>query len=412
MAEAGTNADLAEWLVVLREIENILGKASIGVRDRSRLKELYARHHRLHGRARQTIEELKLDHYVRLPFTGQPIDVFNEASNHGAPFQKTAVGVAANTVETAVGALEANPSVGSASEAQAPSSAGEMEPDDPRRRVVMVVHGRDLDLKRSLFQFLRAIDLHPLEWSEARAATGKPNPFVLEIVDAAFEMAGTVVVLMSPDDLASLRPSLLKPEDEPFERTPTAQPRPNVLLEAGIAIGRYPTRTVIVQVGAIRPVSDLSGLHVPHLDDSAETRHDFVSRLRTAGALPNTDNVTDWLREGSFVTRRNGGAAAVFGPVNSTGLIDGVSDMDRSLTLVAVRPGSADFLRSALASATRLETVAPSTFRPAIDAVRQRLEESGPPDLDEADSLMRPIEEQLRQVLLAQARDTGDPIKS
>lgn len=47
-------------------------------------------------------------------------------------------------------------------------------------RVVFVVHGRNRELRDSMFSFLRALGLHPLEWTEALLATGKPAPYVGE----------------------------------------------------------------------------------------------------------------------------------------------------------------------------------------------------------------------------------------
>src|SRR5262245_36790070 len=41
-----------------------------------------------------------------------------------------------------------------------------------RKRSIFVVHGRDLALRDSMFQFLRSINLRPLEWGELTAATG------------------------------------------------------------------------------------------------------------------------------------------------------------------------------------------------------------------------------------------------
>jgi hypothetical protein len=60
----------------------------------------------------------------------------------------------------------------------------------------MVVYGRDQDLTDSMFSFLRALKLNPIEWSEAVRATGKGSPYVGEILDAAFVMAQAIVVLL------------------------------------------------------------------------------------------------------------------------------------------------------------------------------------------------------------------------
>ena len=52
---------------------------------------------------------------------------------------------------------------------------------DPKR--VFVVHGRDEALRRSIFAFLRAVNLEPLEWSQAVRLTGKGTPYIGEVLD-------------------------------------------------------------------------------------------------------------------------------------------------------------------------------------------------------------------------------------
>ncbi len=45
-----------------------------------------------------------------------------------------------------------------------------------------------------------------------------------------------------------------------YETTFTNQPRPNVLFEAGMAFGVHLKRTILVQVGNIKPISDPTNL--------------------------------------------------------------------------------------------------------------------------------------------------------
>ena len=66
---------------------------------------------------------------------------------------------------------------------------------------VFVVHGRDVALRKSMFDFLRALDLHPLEWDHAIAQAKGNNPYVGDIIDTVIEKAQAVVVMFSPDDL-------------------------------------------------------------------------------------------------------------------------------------------------------------------------------------------------------------------
>jgi predicted nucleotide-binding protein len=163
---------------------------------------------------------------------------------------------------------------------------------------VMVVYGRDQQLSDSMFGFLRALKLNPIEWSEAVRATGKGSPYVGEILDAAFTMAQAVVVLLTPDEHVQLRRDLCSSEDE-FLREEGFQPRANVLIEAGMALARAEARTVIVEVGDVRQASDVHGRHVVKLNDSAEKRNELAQRLKTAGCEPDTSN-PHWYRVGTF----------------------------------------------------------------------------------------------------------------
>ncbi len=166
-------------------------------------------------------------------------------------------------------------------------------------REVFVVHGRNAKARDALFSFLRAIDLHPLEWSQAVQATGKPMPYIGEILDAAFSHASAVVVLMTPDDEARLRSAFREENAPPFETDLTGQARPNVLFEAGMAMGRNQDRTILVELGALRPFSDVAGLHVIRLDNTPQRRQELANRLKLAGC-PIYLEGTDWYTVGDF----------------------------------------------------------------------------------------------------------------
>jgi predicted nucleotide-binding protein len=164
---------------------------------------------------------------------------------------------------------------------------------------VFVVHGRNEQLRKALFAFLRSVGLNPIEWRQAIKLTGKPSPFVPEILDAAFREAVAVVVLLTPDDDAQLRKEFMKGSDPEYEKRLAGQPRPNVLFEAGLAFGRNPDATVLVQVGDVKPFSDIAGRHVVRLTNATETRQEFVTKLANAGCNVQTDG-TDWHTEGDF----------------------------------------------------------------------------------------------------------------
>lgn len=172
-----------------------------------------------------------------------------------------------------------------------------VDPPDPA--VVFVVHGRNEALRTDLFAFLRTLHLKPLEWSEALRATGHGAPYIGEVLDAAFAKAQAVVVLLSPDDEVRLTEVLRSPEDDPTESQTLLQPRPNVLFESGMAFGSHPTRTVFVQVGQVKPFSDLAGRHLIRLDNSPARRSDLADRLEGAGCKV-VRTGRDWLNAGDF----------------------------------------------------------------------------------------------------------------
>jgi predicted nucleotide-binding protein len=170
---------------------------------------------------------------------------------------------------------------------------------DRDRRRVFVVHGRDARLRASMFAFLRAINLWPLEWSEIVSSFGNGAPYIGELLDHAFGICQAAVVLFTPDEQVELATHLYS-----NNRESGLQPRPNVIFEAGMALGRFPERTILVEVGELRGFSDVGGRHVVRLNDTsensrAEMRHMFAERLRSIGCDVHTTG-TDWLRAGDF----------------------------------------------------------------------------------------------------------------
>jgi predicted nucleotide-binding protein len=168
--------------------------------------------------------------------------------------------------------------------------------DEERRKTVMVVYGQDEDTRRDMFSFLHCLHLLPIEWNNAFARTGEASPYVGHILTTAFSMAQAFLVLMTPDEQVVLRPELRKSLQDGGSGY---QPRPNVILEAGMVLATDETRTILVATGPLRGMSDLDGRHVLRLDNSAERRNDLVQRLKVAGCDPNTDG-TDWIRSGNF----------------------------------------------------------------------------------------------------------------
>lgn len=168
---------------------------------------------------------------------------------------------------------------------------------DPKK--VFVVHGRNQLARKALFDFLRSIGLQPLEWSQALSTSGTGTPFIGEVLDSAFSQVRAVVVLLTGDDLAMLAPFFQEPDDPDSEKRPTPQARANVLFEAGMAFGRHPSETILVQLGALRPFSDIAGRHVVRLNNSVASRQDLANRLKSAGCSIELNGL-DWHSTGDF----------------------------------------------------------------------------------------------------------------
>lgn len=166
-------------------------------------------------------------------------------------------------------------------------------------KTVFVVHGRNEPLRKSMFDFLRAVGLNPMEWSTALRATESGTPTIMQVIEVMLKKSASVVVLMTPDDLVQLKPQLQRKSDKEVEKRQVGQARPNVLFEAGIAMGSMPKETVLVEIGDIKNFTDVAGIHVARLDNSSESRHTFIQKLEAANCDV-TLSGTDWLTTGDF----------------------------------------------------------------------------------------------------------------
>jgi predicted nucleotide-binding protein len=168
---------------------------------------------------------------------------------------------------------------------------------DPR--AVFVVYGRNDKARLAMFSFLHSLNLKPLEWNHLIRLTGNGSPYVGDVLDVGFRVAQAAIVLFTPDDEAQLRQQYRSINEPPYEAILTPQPRPNVILEAGMALGIAPTRTILVEFGNLRPISDLHGRHFIRMNNNHARRNDLVQRLQTAGcSVDLTGN--DWTTEGDF----------------------------------------------------------------------------------------------------------------
>ena len=160
-------------------------------------------------------------------------------------------------------------------------------------RSVFVVHGRDEQVRRAMFELVRRLDLRPLEWEALVHSVDDGSPYVGQVVANAPRQAQAALVLLTPDDVVSLHPALRGVDEPAYETQRTCQPRPNVLIELGLALATYPERTVIVEFGGLRPIGDLLGRHTVRFDGSTESVHRIIGRLKQAGCAVD-DTAINW----------------------------------------------------------------------------------------------------------------------
>jgi len=191
------------------------------------------------------------------------------------------------------------------------------------RKSVMVIYGHDKEANDALFSWLRAIGLEPLEWTQLIHASGSASPFIGEVLDRTLRDVQAVVAFFTPDEYVIA--------NEPAPAPRRLQARPNVLIEAGMALITHPTRTIIVVLGDQELPSDLAGRHYVRLSGSGvEPLNDLAGRLSDAGCdVVRSGN--DWLRAGRFPNRT--------APPGSTGQGNGGDEKPSGLTASADSPG-------------------------------------------------------------------------
>jgi predicted nucleotide-binding protein len=176
------------------------------------------------------------------------------------------------------------------------------KPAKPTRdNSIFVVHGRDLTLRDDMYSFLRALGLNPIEWNHAiAAAKGGANPIVGTVINNAMKKAQGIMVLLSPDEESKLKPKFVTQRDKRQHlHTLEGQPRPNVIFEAGLALGAHSDKTILVQVGEVREISDIAGKHMVHLTNDASARQTLAERLRIKLRFK-IDPHGNWLKVGNF----------------------------------------------------------------------------------------------------------------
>jgi predicted nucleotide-binding protein len=166
-----------------------------------------------------------------------------------------------------------------------------------KNNTIFVVHGRDHKLNEDMFTFLRSLGLNAVEFSQAIAETAGANPNITKVVKGALKRAQGVVVMFSPDEEARLKAKYRGRSDS---KRLEGQSRLNVIFEAGIALGAHPEKTLLIEVGHVRNISDIAGMHIPRLTNEATSRKELAERLRKKLRLKVNTTGDYWLKVGNF----------------------------------------------------------------------------------------------------------------
>jgi predicted nucleotide-binding protein len=157
--------------------------------------------------------------------------------------------------------------------------------EDSRRRTVYVVYGHDTDTIHKINALLKDLGLKFLKKEEAVGLTKETAPFIGRVIDSAFEYAQAVIVLLTGDEEVQLCNEFQHYDDEYFERVFYPQPTQEQIFEAGYAFGKSPERTILIQIGHVRPFSDIVGRYILHFSEVLEDHALLRTRLQRAGCI-------------------------------------------------------------------------------------------------------------------------------
>lgn len=154
-------------------------------------------------------------------------------------------------------------------------------------REVVVIHGRGTARTAFFFELLRRLHLRPLAIDELIARSEPGHRSIREVFRSAFARAQAVIIVLTADDLVTLRTGL-----------PGAPPQPHlrVLFEAGVAVALEHARTILVELPPLGGLLDLGDdVQVVRFATGArEERTQLARRLLAAGCELGTVG-DDWL---------------------------------------------------------------------------------------------------------------------
>ena len=143
---------------------------------------------------------------------------------------------------------------------------------------VFVIHGHDIEARDQLVSLLRKVGLEWDSFDNVSARLGAA-PFIADVIATGIRDAHAVVALFTPDEQAAL----YSPKTSEYQGSRAGgsrwQARPNVIFEAGLALGVARERMLMVTIGEdVELFSNIGGVHIIRLD-TAGGKQLFLRKL-------------------------------------------------------------------------------------------------------------------------------------
>jgi len=149
-------------------------------------------------------------------------------------------------------------------------------------RPVFIVYGHKRPELEATKDFLDSLGVHVQDFNDVRHSDTFEGRFVGDVLDHAFAVAQAVIVILTGDDIARIRPGYALPAERRVRAQP--QPRPNVLIEIGMALMSHQSQVILVEFPPLREASDLQGmLRVSFSGNEKEFRRQFKAQLQQKG---------------------------------------------------------------------------------------------------------------------------------
>lgn len=166
-----------------------------------------------------------------------------------------------------------------------------------KTKKVFVIHGRNDAAYKEFASFLTSLRLDPIEWDAAIMLTHNPSPYIGDVIEAGFQNAQAIIVLLTPDEEVKLVDGLSENEEDSKSRY---QARANVIYEAGAAMAKYPDQTIFVLMGNQSLWSDIHGIHYIQISNAPDSRRELINRLSVAGCPVDIISSAIWMDQGNL----------------------------------------------------------------------------------------------------------------